>query len=100
MFEKKVPEKMIIKRSGHLSVGGLLSYEHSTMAQKKEVCNVLQNAPQGSYTDEDKQVDWDKNGKGADDSDKKTIQDDSAAEVLRNMQFSNMSGCLFNFSLH
>lgn len=35
MFENKVPEKLIMERSGHLSVGGLLSYEHSTMAQKK-----------------------------------------------------------------
>ena len=35
MFENKVPDKIIMERSGHLSVGGLFSYEHTTVAQKK-----------------------------------------------------------------
>ena len=52
---------------------------------------VLQNTPQVSFTDKDKQVDWDKGEKGAEDCDKKAVHDDSASEVLRNMQFSNMS---------
>lgn len=101
MFENKIPEKLIMERSGHLSVGGLLSYEHSTMAQKKEVCKLLQSVPQVSCTDEHKKVDWDKGERDAKDSGKKAVEpvQDHAAEVLRSMQFSNMSGCTFNFTV-
>ena len=88
MFENKVPEKLILKRSGHLSVVGLHSYEHSTMAQVQDVCKSLQSV----LSTEDDAEGSGKMNTGA-------IQDD-ASEVLRNMQFTNMSGCTFNFTLH
>ena len=45
IHEKNVPEKLIMERSGHLSVGGLLPYERSTVAQKIAVCDTLVDAP-------------------------------------------------------
>ena len=33
MYEKNVPEKLIMERSGHLSREGVNSYEHTTSAQ-------------------------------------------------------------------
>lgn len=53
------------------------------------------------YTEGGKKLGQDKERKDAEDIGKTTVgavQDD-AGEVLRNMQFSNMSGCTFNFTL-
>lgn len=46
-------------------------------------------------------MDWDKGERDAKDSGKKAVEpvQDHAAEVLRSMQFSNMSGCTFNFTV-
>lgn len=41
MYEKGVPEKIIMERSRHQSVGGVCSYECTTELQRKEVCDVL-----------------------------------------------------------
>lgn len=41
MFKRGVPEKMIMDRTGHQSVGGVRSYECITELQKKEVCETL-----------------------------------------------------------
>ena len=41
MHENNVPEKLIMERSGHLSRERLTSYERTTVAQHKAVCNTL-----------------------------------------------------------
>ena len=41
MHENNVPENLIMERSGHLSREGLTYYEHTTVAQRKAVCNTL-----------------------------------------------------------
>ena len=41
MYTEGVPEKLIMERSGHLSIGGIRSYERTTDVQKKEVSQVL-----------------------------------------------------------
>ena len=53
MFENKVADKLILERSGHLSVGGLHSYERSTMAQVQDVCKSLQSVPSTENDAED-----------------------------------------------
>ena len=41
MYEKGVPEKIIMERSGHQGVGRVCSYKCTTELQQKEVCDVL-----------------------------------------------------------
>ena len=110
MYENKVPEKLIMEWSGHLSVHGLLSYERTTLAQKNAVCDTLLGMPMqesGSTTVKSK--------KGSSESvdDKTTSDDDESTapvkevsegtdelpDVMCHMQFSIMTGCTFNFSL-
>ena len=57
------------------------------MAQVQDVCKSLQSVPSTENDAED-------SGKTS----ATAIQDD-ATEVLRNMQFTNMSGCTYNFTL-
>ena len=33
LYENRVPEKVIMERSGHLSMSGIRSYEHTTVEQ-------------------------------------------------------------------
>ena len=40
-YSRGIPEKAIMERSGHHSVGGVRSYERSTDMQKKEISSVL-----------------------------------------------------------
>ena len=41
MYDKGVPEKIIMERSGHLSISGVHSYERTTCLQQKQVSDVL-----------------------------------------------------------
>ena len=41
LYSRGIPEKSIMERSGHHSVGGVRSYERSTDMQKKEMSSVL-----------------------------------------------------------
>ena len=41
MFVEKVPEKIIMEQSGHLSKEGIRSYERTTAAQEKAVSDIL-----------------------------------------------------------
>ncbi len=41
MYQRNVPEKLIMERSGHLSREGLTPYERTTAAQQKAVCRTL-----------------------------------------------------------
>ena len=43
LYEKGVPEKLIMERSGHLSISGVRSYERTTSEQQKSVSDVLSN---------------------------------------------------------
>ena len=49
MYENKVTEKLIMERSGHLSVHGLVSYERTTLAQKETVCDTLLGMPMQEF---------------------------------------------------
>ena len=46
MYQKNVPEKLIMERSGHISREGVTSYERTTPAQQKAVCKMLSNVPE------------------------------------------------------
>ena len=114
MYENKVPEKIIMERSGHLSVGGLLSYERTTLAQQIAVCNTLTGIPMQDGVEQGKCVvmavaeaearcDDTATTSGKNITSVKeeanVLQKDEVSDVMRNMKFSNMKGCTFNFSL-
>lgn len=44
LYEKGVPEKMIMERSGHLSTSGVRSYERTSEFQKKSVSDALSSS--------------------------------------------------------
>lgn len=109
MYENKVPEKLIMERSGHLSLSGLLTYERTTVAQKKAVCDTLLGMPmQESVASYSKKTTLES---GIDDprtDDKipasvneasEALSKDEIPDAMRNMQFTNMTGCTFNFTL-
>ena len=55
MFQAKVPEKIIMERSGHLTKEGVRSYEHTTNDQTREVCDKLSsNVPEPDGKNKDK----------------------------------------------
>ena len=124
MYENKVPAKLIMERSGRLSVGGLLSYERTTLAQKIAVCDTLVGVPamkglddtslpdvkdvpgaEGleivpiSHCDDRQNLTSDENVIPMKKETSEVSQKDEIPDVMRNMQFSNLTGCTFNFSL-
>ena len=110
MYENEVPEKLITERSGHLSVHGLLSYEHTSLAQKKAVCDTLLGMPMqesGNTTVKSKKVSLetvDDKTTSANAENTAPVKEvskgrDELPGIIRHMQFSNMTGCTFNFTL-
>ena len=125
MYENKVPDKLIMERSGHLSVSGLLPYEHSTIAQKKAVCDTLLGVPMMGVCNKEKKPEAKSTAtckskntalESATDDDiirsvesgtnaapekqaSETSNKEDMADVMRKMQFSNMTGCTFNFTM-
>ena len=45
MCESNVPQKLIMERSAHLSVSGVMACERTSMAQKKALCDTLLSTP-------------------------------------------------------
>lgn len=43
LYNGGVPEKLIMERSGHLSISGVRSYERTSELQKKEVSQLMSN---------------------------------------------------------
>lgn len=50
LYNKGVPEKLIMERSGHLSVEGIRSYERTSEAQRKQVSKVLSDSSASSVS--------------------------------------------------
>ena len=92
MYQKQIPEKLIMERSGHLSTEGMMSYQRTTAAQQKAVCNAL------SKPDPEK-----KEGEivasTSKDSDVKPEEDAAIAEeVMKRLAFGNLTNCTLNFT--
>ena len=45
MYKSRVPEKLIMERSGHLSANGVHPYECTSLAQQKVVCDTISSVP-------------------------------------------------------
>ena len=126
MYENKVPHKLIMERSGHLSVSGLLPYEHATVAQKKAVCDTRLGKPMVEVSNTEKKPDGESivthenknvalesgtcgditrpiesntDGAPVKEEASKVLSKEEMADVMRNMPFSRMTGCTFNFTI-
>ena len=45
MYEGRVPEKLIMEKSGHLSANGMHPYERTSLAQQQTVCDTISSVP-------------------------------------------------------
>ena len=91
MYEANVAEKIIMERSGHISKDGVRSYEK----QVKSVCTIL--APINENT-----VDSQENNQDFLRSEPQTtdIKPISVLELLKPLNFQQVTGCTFNISLN
>uniref|UniRef100_A0A1X7V1V6 ZMYM2-like/QRICH1 C-terminal domain-containing protein n=1 Tax=Amphimedon queenslandica TaxID=400682 RepID=A0A1X7V1V6_AMPQE len=99
MFDKGVPEKIIMERSGHLSISGVCSYERTTCLQQKQVSDVLTS----SSTYDPVEVKDESNGSGG----KENMSDvtdvpvsDQVGDVMKSFNFESVKGCTFNFNFY
>ena len=102
MFKANVPDKLIMERSGHLSRDGIASYERTTPEQQKAVCSTLTSAlsvppliPKSAFSP------FTLEGKQEDDTlcgvqEEKKEQED--VDLMKKLQFSNMTSCTFNIT--
>ena len=118
MYQRNVPEKLIMERSGHLSRDGVMSYERTTTAQQKALCATLSGSscskmspgvmPFSFFPDAVKQEEGSDIGTGVkqeDSVDPESKQEaafpsdiDPGDELLKKLQFTNMTSCTFNIS--
>ena len=123
MYEKNVPEKLIMERSGHLSREGVNSYEHTTSAQQKAVCSTLSTGPSYGHPptlpipsphfveDPFKMpldlIDFVLDENQAADNFKENPcitpplpdkKDDGALDIMKKLQFNNMTNCTLNIN--
>ena len=118
MYQKNVPEKLIMERSGHISREGVTSYERTTPAQQKAVCKMLSNVPEkpspsadGIPLPEVHSLDATSSHshppptiKQEDAIDTPTAVDiptavqENASDIMKKLQFSNMTSCTFNIN--
>ena len=103
MFQSNVPQKVIKKRSGHLTKEGLASYEWTTAQQQKAVCKVLNdancrvqdeskppaNCPKSCNQDQTPQV-----------QDVQAVEEIPESELMKKLQFHGMQGCTFNINVN
>lgn len=98
LYQGHVPEKLIMEHSGHLSRDGISSYERTTPAQEKFLSDIL--AKPGSSTSKQPVIDDSQKMdlSHGESSGVKQENDSSAAEELKKLQFSQLTGCTINFN--
>ena len=127
MYESNVPEKLIMESSSHLSASGVHSYKCISIAQQKALCDTICGAASTAAKIGDKEENLEGNSStielvpAVNDTDiKNTDQDvkdmaikdedesigkaasttkENVKDIMRSLQFSNLTGCTINFSL-
>ena len=92
MYESNVPTKLIMERSGHLSSGGLVPYERTSLAQKKAVCSALSSTSIAPLPTPECSA-------SAPETSNDSVKEEVTDLMKRHMGFSNMTSCTFNFNL-
>ena len=96
MYAKGIPEKVIMERSGHLSIGGIRSYERTTESQKMEVLRVLASSSKRNGKGEDGSV-----AQCASEAISKMLPLSTDGEKENKMSpfnLQNLQGCTLNFN--
>ena len=107
MYHAKVPEKLIMERSGHLSKEGVRSYERTSSKQIQSICKTLcastvENSEDCSKENAIPQQHFDSPSSKAKinrDSDEET-KTKEASDALKQMNFQGLSGCTFNINMY
>ena len=122
LFEKGVPEKIIMEHSGHLSMSGVRSYEHTSEYQKKTVSDVLSSSsisfdgdrkPLSDIVNAETSVKKETTSEppkddsylttispSSDDPSNKENASSKVSEVMKHFTFGNVDGCTFNFNFN
>ena len=50
MYDSNVLKKLIMEKSGHLSASGVHSYERTSIAQQKALCDIICGTPSGEFS--------------------------------------------------
>ena len=109
MYQKQIPEKLIMERSGHQSTEGVMSYQRTTAAQQKAVCNALSKPKKCNPEKKDGEIvakhevigikaDAGDCPTSSKDSDVKPEEDAAIAEEgMKRFAFGNLTNCTINF---
>ena len=115
LYENGVLEKLIMERSGHLSMSGIRSYERTTVEQQKQVSDILSKGKKPLEP-----VNSDKSAKSQDEkavlavnvaacsADEMKATDENKenavatlpvnpSDILKHFSFNGVDGCTFNF---
>lgn len=114
LYEKGVPEKIIMERSGHLSTSGVRSYERTSDFQKKSVSDALSsstsmgfqsrkplnviNSTTDSLNETVKTEDVDGASSSAHWENKENVA--RVSDVMKQFSFGNLDACTFNFNFN
>ena len=96
LYSKGFPEKVIMERSGHQSVGGIRSYERTTDLQKKAVSNVMVSNNVLKLLNSDKSCQRNVSGK----SNLCVRAEGKENEAGKSIEFKDLQGCSFNFTFN
>ena len=96
MYRAKVPEKLIMERSGHLSKEGVRSYERTTTQQIQSICKTLSTPAGTTYEGDAKPTDDSNQQIKVEDT--KPVKEES--DPLRQMNFQGLTGCTFNINMY
>ena len=108
LYESGISEKLIMERSGHLSVSGVRMYKRTTAEQQKVVSDVLSNRKPLAILDnvlKEITVEPPRTTEKESESSCSLTADEvvsepsvvDPSEVLKNFSLRHMDGCTFNF---
>jgi hypothetical protein len=110
MYQKQIPEKLIMERSGHLSTEGMMSYQRTTAAQQKAVCGAVTKPEKcnpekkGEIIGKHDVIDVKPEAGGclaSTSADSCVKPEEGAAiaeEVMKRLAFGNLTNCTLNFA--
>ena len=90
MYTEGLPEKLIMERSGHLSLGGVPSYELTSEGQASRILT-------SSNTAVSKEIDTRVTSKALEKILPGPLDDDKENKMIRLL---NLQGCTLNFNIH
>ena len=100
MYVGGVPEKMIMERSGHLSIGGVRSYERTTDAQRMEVSKVLSSTnAMKTASSQCEETDTSTSKLATLQSIEKLPLPSGEDKENKMFNFQNLTGCTINFNI-